>query len=637
VSEALRAALARMSIFRSSSDAVIAFARDGLAILTLNPRSEELFGYRGTDLLGQPVGVLFQGDWHGVPAELLDGGPREVTGRRADGSLIHVEAVVTPAETEAASFYVAVLRDVTRRRREEEALRHSEARFRAAVEALGEGLVITDRQDAIVYVNSRMSEMSGFATDQMIDRSLEGLMIPLEQREAYRSRSQVILHGGVSEQYELQLARRDGTRFWAEINATPFRGSRGEVAGTVSAVTDVTERKRIQEDLVAAIDASQDASRTKSAFLANMSHELRTPLNAIIGYSEMLQEELSDRGQTELLADLHKIHGAGRHLLRLINDILDISKIEAGRMDLFPESFDVAGMVREVAATIEPMVLRRELRLELRCPADAGQMRADPTRLRQVLLNLLSNAAKFTERGGISLEVEKVALGGSPWVRFRVTDSGIGMSAEQLAKLFQAFSQVDPSSTRRYGGTGLGLAISRQLCQKMGGDITVQSEPGRGTAFTVHLPVGLDEPDVPEDTGPATVPFILSMSSERPTVLVVDDDRLVRDLLGRFLAKEGFKILSAGDGREGLRLAREHRPSLVTLDDSMPELDGWEALKALKADPETASIPVIMITIVDNQAMGYALGASDYLTKPIDWRRLAAALVKHRAQRAAAG
>jgi PAS domain S-box-containing protein len=623
-----------MSIFRSSSDAVIAFAREGLAILTLNPRTEELFGYRGADLLGRPVDALFQGDWQGVPAELLAGEPRELVGRRADGTPIHVEAVVTSAESDAATFYVAVLRDVTRRRREEEALRHSEARFRAAVEALGEGLVITDRQDAIVYVNSRMCEMSGFPTEAMIDRPLEGLLIPVEEREAYRSRSQAILDGGVSEQYELQLVRRDGTRFWAEINATPFRGSRGEVAGTVSAVTDVTERKKIQEDLVAAIDASQDASRTKSAFLANMSHELRTPLNAIIGYSEMLHEELTERGHAELLADLQKIHGAGRHLLRLINDILDISKIEAGRMDLFPESFDVAGLVREVAATIEPMVQRRELRLEVRCPADAGQMRADPTRLRQVLLNLLSNAAKFTERGGVVLEVEKLALGGAPWVRFRVTDSGIGMSAEQLAKLFQAFSQVDPSSTRRYGGTGLGLAISRQLCQKMGGDITVQSEPGRGSAFTVHLPVGIEE-TLPEDTGPATIPLFVTSASQRPTALVVDDDRLVRDLLGRFLAKEGFKVLSAGDGRAGLRLAREHHLSLVTLDDTMPELDGWDVLRALKADPRTAAIPVIMITIVDNQAMGYALGASDYLTKPIDWRRLAAALAKHRAPRPA--
>jgi PAS domain S-box-containing protein len=626
-----------MSIFRSSSDAVVAFARDGLAILTLNPRTEELFGYHGTELLGQPVGLLFHGDWREVPAGLLEGSPQEVVGRRADGSLIHVEAVVTPADTGAASFYVAVLRDVTRRRREEEALRHSEARFRAAVEALGEGLVITDRQDAIVYVNSRMSEMSGFATEEMIDRPLEGLLIPPAERELYRSRCQAILQGGVSDQYELELVRRDGAHFWGEINATPFRGSKGEVAGVVSAVTDITERKKIQEDLVAAIDASQDASRTKSAFLANMSHELRTPLNAIIGYSEMLQEELTERGLQDLHSDLHKIHGAGRHLLRLINDILDISKIEAGRMDLFPESFDVAWLVKEVAATIEPMVVRKELRLEVRCPADVGQMRADPTRLRQVLLNLLSNAAKFTERGGMSMDVEKVALGGAPWIRFRVIDSGIGMTIDQLGKLFQAFSQVDPSSTRRYGGTGLGLAISRQLCQKMGGDISVQSEPGRGTAFTVHLPVGLEAAEAQEDSGPATIPFILPPSSERPTVLVVDDDRLVRDLLGRYLAREGFKILAAADGHEGLRLARDHQPALVTLDDTMPDMDGWEVLKALKADPLTTSIPVVMITIVDNQALGYSLGAADYLTKPIDWRRLSTALAKYRLPRAAAG
>jgi len=627
MSEALRAALARMSIFRRSSDAIVAFGRADLEILTLNPRTEELFGYHGTELLGRPIGLLFDGDLQVMPAGLLDGVPQLVTGRHADGRRIELEAVITEAEAGASGFYVAALRDVTARRREELALRESEARFRAAVEALAEGLVITDAADRIVYFNSRMGELTGHAPGAQQGRTLGELLIPERERDNYRSRAQFSLQGG-AEQYEIELLRRDGTRFWAEVSATPFRGPSGEVLGTVSAVTEVTERKRIQEELVAAIDASQDATRTKSVFLANMSHELRTPLNAIIGYSEMLQEELGERQLQDLLPDLQKIHGAGRHLLRLINDILDISKIEAGRMDLFPETFEIAGLVKEVVSTVEPLVARQRCTLKVVCPDSAGSMRADPTRLRQVLLNLLSNAAKFAEDGNVSLEVQGFPKQGTPWVRFEVSDTGIGMAPDQIAKLFQAFSQVDPSSTRRYGGTGLGLAISRQLCQKMGGDIAVKSEPGRGSSFSVELPVGL-EGAAPEHDEPETLPFVMP-AAEQPTVLVVDDDRLVRDLLSRFLAKEGFKVQAAADGREALRLAREQRPSLITLDDAMPDMDGWEVLRTLKLEPSLASIPVIMITIIDNHAQGYSLGAADYLTKPIDWRRLGAALAKHR-------
>jgi PAS domain S-box-containing protein len=608
-----------MSMFRGASDAVVTFAKHDWSILAANPAAERLFGFRGAELLGRPLHALL-GELD-LPPGFLEGARVETTGRRADGSLFPLEALVAGSEAGAASFYLALLRDVSERTRAEQTLRESEARFRAAVEALGEGVLICDGEDRALHVNPRMAQLTGFDRAELIGRPALSLLLPEDQRDASRS----LLWQGVDEPLEVPLERRDGTRFWAEVHVTRLRDPGGDVAGSVATVTDVTERRRIQEELVAAIDASQDATRTKSTFLANMSHELRTPLNAIIGYSEMLQEELGDRGMTDLLDDLGKIHGAGKHLLALINDILDISKIEAGKMELFPESFDVKGLIEELAGTVRPLMAQRGNAFEVACPPDAGFMFSDLTRLRQVLLNLLSNAAKFSQQGRVRLSVERVALESGPGLAFRVTDSGIGMTPEQMAKLFQAFTQVDPSSTRRYGGTGLGLAISRQLCQKMGGDITVASQPEQGSAFTVSLPARMREVSEHEPTGPTPV----TAPGHAPLVLVADADPLARDLVQRFLVKQGFQALTAADGREALELAAQARPAAITLDDALPELDGWGVLRELKQDPELAGIPVLMLTIVDNQTLGFALGAAEYLTKPIDWRRLGAALEKH--------
>ncbi|HET7854558.1 MAG TPA: response regulator [Candidatus Methylomirabilis sp.] len=374
--------------------------------------------------------------------------------------------------------------------------------------------------------------------------------------------------------------------------------------------------------------AAEEANQAKSAFLANMSHELRTPLNAIIGYSEMLQEDAKDLRQAGLIPDLEKIHGAGRHLLELINQILDLSKIEAGKMDLFLETFDLAPMIGEVVTTIEPLVQKNGNTLQVHCPAEIGSLRADLTKVRQTLFNLLSNACKFTQRGTITLEVDREA---GNWLTFRVADSGIGMTPDQMSKLFEAFTQADASTTRRYGGTGLGLAISRKFCQLMGGDILVESDVGRGSTFIVRLPAIVGEPRAVPVSGEEELPRAPALVPEgAPLVLVIDDDATVRDLMQRFLTREGFRMVPVKDGKEGLRLARELRPAVITLDVLMPGMDGWAVLTSLKADPATADIPVIMLTIVDDKNMGYALGAMDYLTKPIAWERLAAILERYR-------
>jgi CheY-like chemotaxis protein/two-component sensor histidine kinase len=361
-----------------------------------------------------------------------------------------------------------------------------------------------------------------------------------------------------------------------------------------------------------------------------MSHELRTPLNAIIGYSEMLQEDAADLGAEQLTDDLKRINAAGKHLLELINAVLDLSKIEAGKMELYLESFDVAGLVKDIAAVIQPLAAKNANRLEMRCPEDVGMMRADLTKVRQALFNLLSNACKFTDRGTISLAVTREAGDGQDWMVFNVSDTGIGMTPEQLTRLFEAFSQADAATTRKYGGTGLGLALSRRLCRMMGGDVTVESAAGRGSTFTIRLPARVaeaaEEPVAPD-------PLVDHVPPGIGTVLVIDDEAAVRDLMQRFLGKEGFRVVAAAGGEEGLRRARELRPDAITLDVMMPGMDGWAVLSALKADPDVAEIPVIMLTIVDDRNLGYALGASDYLTKPIDRERLVTVLKQHRRDR----
>ncbi len=369
------------------------------------------------------------------------------------------------------------------------------------------------------------------------------------------------------------------------------------------------------------------ADRHKSEFLANMSHELRTPLNAIIGYSEMLQEDAADLGAEQFTDDLKKINAAGKHLLELINAVLDLSKIEAGKMELYLESFDVAGLVQDIAAVIQPLAAKNANRLETRCPDGIGTMRADLTKVRQALFNLLSNACKFTERGMVSLAVAREELDGQDWMVFGVSDTGIGMTPEQLARLFEVFSQADAATTRRFGGTGLGLALSRRLCRMMGGDVTVESEAGRGSTFTIRLPARVAEAREEPAAPPTATDRVWSGVG---TVLVIDDEAAVRDLMQRFLTKEGFRVVPAAGGEEGLRLARELRPDAITLDVMMPGMDGWAVLSALKADPDVADIPVVMLTIVDDKNLGYALGASDYLTKPIDRERLVTVLKKYR-------
>ncbi|MEP6620594.1 MAG: ATP-binding protein [bacterium] len=385
----------------------------------------------------------------------------------------------------------------------------------------------------------------------------------------------------------------------------------------------VVDRTRQAEH---ARDAAEAANAAKSNFLANMSHELRTPLNAIIGYSEMVIEEAADANAGAIVPDLEKIRSSGKHLLGLINDVLDLSKIEAGRMELLLETFDLSDLLATVTSTLRPLLAKNGNTLEVELGEDLGSLHSDLTRVRQVLLNLLSNASKFTDHGRILLRASRKMGEEGEEIVFVVSDSGIGMTPSQIGRLFRPFTQADASTTRKYGGTGLGLTITKHFVTMMGGTIDVTSEAGRGTAFTVHFPIAgtplVHTAEMPV-SGSARRSSGAAAVKHGGMVLVIDDDADARALISRGIEREGFFVVSAGSGQEGLRLAKELRPDAITLDVLMSGMDGWAVLRALKADAEMAHIPVVMLSDAGDQSRAATLGAVASLAKPLDRAELA--------------
>ncbi len=522
--------------------------------------------------------------------------------------------------------------------RSEAALKKQTRILQSILDSMTDGVIVADERGKFILVNPAADDMLHLHTREAPTGEwavLHGLYLadmvtpyPVDQFPLMQA-----VRGEAAEGVEVFVAqsKAPGGR-WLSVNATPLKDEEGVLHNGVAVFHDITARKRSEEELLRAKNAAEAANQAKSQFLANMSHELRTPLNAIIGYSEMLQEHASETGQEGSIADLQRIHAAGRHLQALIDDILDLSKIEAGKMELFVETFDVAALVTEIATTTRPLAAKNGNTLDVQMAPDLGFMRNDMTRVRQVLFNLLSNACKFTEQGQVTLDVCRQRADDGDWISLRVRDTGIGMTVEQIDRLFQEFTQVDASTTRKYGGSGLGLAISRRFCRMMGGQITVDSTPGQGSTFTALVPARVEADSrpahapVPKPTAAEVVP---PTTASPNTILVIDDDPVVQDLMGRVLTKEGFRVVGALRGDEGLRLAETLRPGAITLDIMMPGMDGWAVLSALKTRPHLAGIPVVVVTMADDRNMGYALGASDYVTKPIDPARLVAIVKKH--------
>jgi PAS domain S-box-containing protein len=541
----------------------------------------------------------------------------EVGRRRTDGEpwwcLLSMQEINYEGEKAILSWSY----DLSEHKQADDVVRQKEAQLREILGASPIGVMISGRGGRHLFSNARWRQLGRVPDNQVENLDVRVFFKSEEDRKRI---SQILREQGRVRDVELEVRLLDGTPSWLllTMERITFEGQ----PAVLSWYYDYSERKRVAEELRIAKETAEAATQAKSTFLAKMSHELRTPLNAVIGLTDMMLAHATRFGTERAQEPLQRVHRAGTHLLGLINEVLDLAKIEAGKLELNPATVDLAPLIEEVVGTARQLAEQNKNRLEIEAQENLGALTVDPMRLRQILLNLLSNACKFTKEGKVTLRARKVANGGN-WIEFAVADTGIGMAPEQQAKLFEEFTQADATTAERFGGTGLGLAITRKLARMMGGDVTVTSELGKGSVFTVRLPDSIEVPAttvVEGGRGPAA-----------DCVLVIDDDVTARELIADHLKSEGFAVVTASGGLEGLKLAKQVKPTVITLDVLMPDLDGWSVLAALRKDSELADVPVIMVSILDEQRRGAALGAAGYLTKPIDRERLRRLLDRFRA------
>ncbi len=500
------------------------------------------------------------------------------------------------------------------------------ARSREVLNQMDVFVCIWDMNGRTLFANDRYCRLVGEPVDRLVGQTMRDTSpVALQDALQLQGSSEESIAPPVLKKKELVLTN-DGIVQHFLIDQFPLLGIDGKQDSQCVIGVEVTELKEFEASLILAKEEAIEATTAKSRFLANMSHELRTPLNAIIGYAEILDEEAEDDGLDEYRSDLQRILEAGRHLLSLINDILDLSKIEAGKMELNIETFSLESVLSGVITTAKPLIEKNGNKFILNCDLMDQTLRSDDTRLRQILLNLLSNAAKFSSDGEVLLSVNKKEIGGVPGLEMIVQDTGIGMSPEQLERLFGEFNQADSSISKRFQGTGLGLAICKRLAIFLGGDIAVESEEGVGSSFILWTPldVGSSTPDdiLPQisdlhtlaETQPASKPI----KREDASILVIDDDANSRELLARYITSVGMQVSTAANGLEGIKRAGQTRPDAIVLDVFMDGLSGWEVLHRLKADADVRNIPIIMCSISDDQKKAASLGAVEMLTKPVN-------------------
>ena len=543
------------------------------------------------------------------------------TGAERDRYLqVGIFALPDPEDRRAKAGAGLVVVDVTKERGAERRMRESEERFRALVENSAAVIFRTTPEGEMIGGQSSWTRFTGQTEAEFRNTGWIDALHP-EDRGSSMAVWQAAVATNSPYKGEYRMRRKDGEWRMMDVRVLPMQEITG-VREWVGMGTDITEQRAAEAQLHAAKEAAESANRAKSQFLANMSHELRTPLSAVIGYSELLEEEMEDVGDEANLRDVRKIQTNARHLLALINDVLDLSKIEAERMTTYGEDFEVATLIDEIAHTMTGLVEEKGNVLVVEAGPELGHMHTDMVKLRQCLFNLIGNAAKFTEKGTITLRVDRVGDG----LQFDVRDSGIGMTPEQVGRLFERFAQADDSTTRKFGGTGLGLAITRAFCRMLGGDIEVRSTFGEGSTFSMRLPATLPgEPQSAAEGEPEA-------DGGKQMVLVIDDDADQRDLLMRFLEREGFAVRVAADGRTGIELARSLRPRAILLDVMMPQMDGWSVLSAIKADPDIEHTPVVMVTFVNEPGMSEYLGAAETVLKPVHWGRLKGVMERFRGE-----
>jgi len=551
----------------------------------------------------------------------------------SDGGLVSVFTDITESKTHETELQklledLGEARDEAVESQREAATAHS--RLTDALEVINQAIVLFDADNDIVLFNRKYSEaiidFTGVSPNigDSYEKILHGSAAKMHADMSPEERDVWVRQ--IIEKRREQKVRRseDQTPSGRWMMSEGFATANG---GTVSVFTDVTEVKEheaemqeLLDELGVARDEAVDANAAKSQFLANMSHELRTPLNAIIGYSELLIEDLEDDAQEDYVPDLVKIQKAGKHLLGLINDVLDLAKVEVGEIELFVEEINVRETLGDVSNTILPLLNTNNNTLQVDIAKGVGTIFTDHTKLRQNLFNLLSNATKFSKDSEILVRIWQEEADDGDIILFEITDQGIGMNEEQLAKVFQPFQQADVSTSKEFGGTGLGLTITREFCRKMGGDVAVESTPGKGSVFTMSIRVNCSNDKAPEPV--AQVDRLEAVSDDAPLVLIIDDDAGVRDLLCRNLNAAGYHTWEAANGATGLKLAEELQPDIITLDVVMPQVDGWSVLGDLKANSKTQHIPIVMVTIVDDKNLAFSLGASEYLAKPVDRAKL---------------
>jgi PAS domain S-box-containing protein len=549
-----------------------------------------------------------------------------------------------------AGGVVVVLSDITERKEQENKLKirnerlqqiqiemaQSEKRIAKIIQSSPDAIITIDRKGNIQTFSSSAERIFGYYGDETIGRNIKILMpkeIALEhdyylERYTYGKTSTIVGNKRV-----VNGVRKDGSTFPLELQVEAVEMDEDEII-YIGTIRDITDRLRMEAEVNEAREQAETANAAKSAFLANMSHELRTPMNAIIGYSEMLAEDAEDDGLDEMVGDLGKITAAGKHLLSLINDILDLSKVEAGKMELFLETFDFKTVAEEVASTAKTLVEKNNNEFVVDIGEGLGAVHNDLTKTRQMLLNLISNAAKFTNDGKITLFGEKFKKAKDDWLRMAVRDTGIGIPADKIDKIFQEFSQADDSTTRDFGGTGLGLSLTRRFAEMMGGNIHVESILGEGSSFIIELPLkvskkheGLEaeasfDDDEKEEEAVTPTSILKDINKDNPLILVIDDEANARDLLKRTLEQDGCEVCTATNGAEGLKLAAKMLPDMITLDVMMPGMDGWTVLRKLKENKKLKDIPVLMVSMVGERGMSYELGAVDSMQKPIDRNKL---------------
>ena len=522
--------------------------------------------------------------------------------------------------------------EMAERQRVEAALRESEEKYRHIINAAADAIISLDEQGLVREFNDAAEQMFGFAKAEVLGQPLTPMMPP-HLRDAHTAGLQRYLTTGQRHlprwsNVELPGMTKDGREFPLEVSFSLLEA--GDKKFLTGVLRDITERKRVEGELLQARETAEAATQAKSAFLANMSHELRTPMNAIMGFTRLVMRRSQDLLPQRQYENLEKILISAEHLLTLINDILDLSKIEAGHVEIHPVSFQLETLVDVCLHTLEPMLQSERIHLRKEIDPDLSLLSTDQDKVQQILMNLLSNAVKFTPAGSITITAQQH----DGEITIAVADTGIGIPAEALEHVFEEFRQVDSSTTRQYGGTGLGLSISRRLAQLLGGDITVQSVFGVGSTFTVTLPLHYAAPSMATHAAiPSAHAELLTQREPDKVILVIDDDPDVIYLLQENLAEAGYHVIGATSGEEGFQQARTLRPFAITLDILMPHKDGWQLLHALKSDAATQDIPIIVLSIVDNKPLGYQLGAFDYLLKPFDRETILAALARIPPQR----